>query len=105
MAADPTAAQLAREARKAQNAGLIVRAYMLYAEAVRLDPNNVSYLTNREALAPLAHMMAQAGFQSEQKNVDELLPAAANQPPSSTYCNIRYWVKPSKSASCAPRPS
>lgn len=80
VASDPTAAQLAREARKAQNAGLIVRAYMLYAEAARLDPSNASYLANRESLAPLARMMNQAGFQSEEKSGDQLRQAAANQP-------------------------
>ncbi len=79
--ADPTAAQLAREARKAQNAGLIVRAWMLYTEAARLDPNNASYVTNREALAPLARMMAQAGFQTEPESVDQLRQAAANETP------------------------
>jgi len=80
MVADPTAAQLAREARKAQNAGLIVRAWILYAEAARLDPKNASYLTKRDALAPLARTMSQAGFQSEQKTVEELLQAAADEP-------------------------
>ena len=80
VASDPTAAQLAREARKAQNAGLIVRAYMLYTEAARLDPSNASYLANRESLAPLARMMNQAGFQSEEKSGDQLRQAAANQP-------------------------
>ena len=80
MAADPTAGQLAREARAAQNAGLIVRAWMLYAEAARLDPKNVSYLTNREALAPLAHMMMQAGFQSEAGTAEQTRQAVAGEP-------------------------
>ncbi len=79
-AADPSAAQLAREARKAQNAGLIVRAWMLYTEAARLDPNNASYAENREALAPLARMMSKAGFQSEEKSIQELRQAAAHEP-------------------------
>jgi general secretion pathway protein D len=79
-AADPTAAQLAREARKAQNAGLIVRSWMLYTEAARLDPSNVSYATNRDALAPLARMMAKAGFQTESQNLSGLRQAAAAEP-------------------------
>ena len=79
-AADPTAAQLAREARKAQNAGLIVRAWMLYADAARLDPTNVSYATNREALAPLARLMAKAGFQAESQRASEPAKAAAAEP-------------------------
>ena len=38
--AEATAPQLAREARKAQNAGLVVRAWMLYSEAARIDLNS-----------------------------------------------------------------
>jgi general secretion pathway protein D len=80
LAADPTAAQFAREARKAQNAGLVVRAWMLYTEAAQLDPKNASYVMNREALAPLALMMSKAGVQTEGTTVDELRQAAAAEP-------------------------
>src|SRR5580658_2806942 len=63
--AEATASQLAREARKAQNAGLVVRAWMLYSEAARLDPANPTFRTERDALAPFARMLAQAGVQTE----------------------------------------
>ncbi len=53
---------------------------MLYSEAARLDPNNASYAENREALAPLARMMSKAGFQSEEKSIQELRQAAVNEP-------------------------
>jgi general secretion pathway protein D len=53
---------------------------MLYTEASRLDPKNISYLTNREALAPLARTMSQAGVQADNKTMDELRQAAANEP-------------------------
>src|SRR5271170_2896383 len=45
--AEPTASQLAREARKAQNAGLVVRAWILYSEAARIDPANPTFRTER----------------------------------------------------------
>jgi general secretion pathway protein D len=77
---DPTAAQLAREARKAQNAGLVVRAWMLYSEAARLDPANPAFRTERDALAPFARMLAQTGVQSEESPLSELREAVANEP-------------------------
>ena len=79
-AAEPTASQLAHEARKAQNAGLVVRAWMLYSEAARLDPANAAYRAERDALAPFARMLAQAGVQTEESPLSELSKAAVNEP-------------------------
>jgi general secretion pathway protein D len=59
-AGNPIAARLAREAKKAQNSGQLVRAYMLYSEAAIRDPGNPSYRVNRDAIAPLAHLLTQA---------------------------------------------
>jgi general secretion pathway protein D len=78
--AEATAPQLAREARKAQNAGLVVRAWMLYSEAARIDPANPAYRTERDALAPFARMLAQAGVQTEESSLSELRGAAVNAP-------------------------
>jgi general secretion pathway protein D len=79
-AAEATASQLAHEARKAQNAGLVIRAWMLYSEAARLDPGNAAYRTERDALAPFARMLAQAGVQTEDSPLSELSQAAVNEP-------------------------
>ena len=78
--AEPTASQLAREARKAQNAGLVVRAWMLYSEAARIDPANPAFRAERDALAPFAHMLAQTGVQTEDSPLSELRASAANAP-------------------------
>lgn len=79
-AADPTASQLAREARKAQNAGLVVRAWMLYSEAARVDPANPAFRAERDALAPFARMLTQAGVQTEGSPLSDLRAAAENEP-------------------------
>ena len=57
---DPTAARLAKQARKAQDAGQLVRAYLLYAEAAVRDPNNAEYKVQRDAIAPLAKLLTKA---------------------------------------------
>ena len=57
-AGNTVAARLAKEARKAQNEGRLVRAYLLFAEASVRDPRNTSYAANREALAPLAKLLS-----------------------------------------------
>src|SRR5580658_6547950 len=77
--AEATASQLAREARKAQNAGLVVRAWMLYSEAARLDPANPAFRAERDALAPFARMLIQAGVQTEDNPLSELRAEAANE--------------------------
>lgn len=56
-AASSTAAQLAREARQAEHAGHLVRAYFLYAQASAEDPKNTIYRQKRDFLAPLAHTL------------------------------------------------
>ncbi len=54
------AAQLARLARKAQDSGQTVRAFLLFSEASAKDPRNSSYRANRDALAPAAHILTQS---------------------------------------------
>jgi len=80
---EPTAAQCAHEAAKARDSGLIVRAWMLYSEAARLDPANSSYRTDRDALAPFARMLTQTGVETEQTPLKDLRAAAAAPPPQS----------------------
>jgi general secretion pathway protein D len=60
-AAEQTAAQLFREAQKAEQAGQTVRAYLLYAQAAAKDPQNMTYWSRAQALRPIA-VMAQPGI-------------------------------------------
>jgi general secretion pathway protein D len=77
-AGDPVAARLAKEARQAQNAGRVVRAYMLFAEAAVRDPHNASYAANREALAPLAKLLSSQHV--EDADISEDIKAAEANP-------------------------
>jgi general secretion pathway protein D len=51
------AKRLAERARSARDAGEIVRAYLLYNEAARLDPSEASYPASRDGLAPAANLL------------------------------------------------
>ena len=63
-AADDTiAARLAKKARKAQDHGQLVRAYLLYAEAAARDPQKTEYRVRRDAIAPLAKLLTKAYVQ------------------------------------------
>jgi general secretion pathway protein D len=59
-AADTTAARLAQEGRQAEDAGHLVRAYFLYAEATAREPGNSSYRSKRDLLAPIAQLLTKA---------------------------------------------
>jgi hypothetical protein len=69
-ATDPAAARLAKQARKEQDAGHIVRAYMLYAEAAARDPQNTSYKVNRDAIEPLAKLLTKAEVEKPDISAD-----------------------------------
>jgi general secretion pathway protein D len=56
-ASNVVAARLAKQARHEQDAGRLVRAYLLYAEAATRDPQTPSYAVNRDAIAPLAKLL------------------------------------------------
>ena len=62
--ADPVAARLAKEARRAENQGQLVRAYMLFAEAAARDPKNVSYAVSRDAVEPLAKLLSKSDVET-----------------------------------------
>jgi type II secretory pathway component GspD/PulD (secretin) len=62
-AGDPAAVRLAKQAEKARDAGHLVRAYMLYAEAAARDPQNATYRAERDAIAPLAKLLTKAQVQ------------------------------------------
>ncbi len=62
--ANQVAARLARQAKKAQDSGQIVRAYLLYAEAAARDPQNQTYRAERDALASAAKLLTKADIQT-----------------------------------------
>jgi general secretion pathway protein D len=55
-AAGVDAEHLAKEAAKAEKAGQIVQAYLLYAEAAAASPKNMLYWSHAQALRPLAEL-------------------------------------------------
>ncbi|HEX4771795.1 MAG TPA: type II and III secretion system protein [Bryobacteraceae bacterium] len=67
---DPVAARLAKEARKAQDTGQVVRAYLLFTEAAARDPHSVSYAVQRDAMKPLADLMTKANIVSPKVSSD-----------------------------------
>ncbi|HEX4168801.1 MAG TPA: type II and III secretion system protein [Bryobacteraceae bacterium] len=79
LAADNTAvaARLARLARKAEDSGQIVRAYLLFGEAAARDPHNPTYRENHEALAPAVKLLTKAHI--EQANVADDVLTAENE--------------------------
>jgi hypothetical protein len=56
--AEKTAGRLFKEGQKAERAGDIVRAYLLYSQAVALDPANTGYWLRTQALRPHAALLA-----------------------------------------------
>lgn len=62
--ANQVADRLARQAKKAQDSGQIVRAYLLYAEAAARDPQNQTYRAERDALASAAKLLTKADIQT-----------------------------------------
>lgn len=57
-AGSPTAAQLAKEAKKAERSGDVVRAYLLYSQAAALDPKQPQYWSHAVALRTRATLDA-----------------------------------------------
>ena len=76
---DPVAAKLARSAKQARDSGRLVRAYMLFAEAAALDPQNPSYSANRDALEPLAKLLSKANVEDTASIPDEIRAAEGSR--------------------------
>lgn len=57
-AAEPTAAELFKEGRKAERAGDVVRAYLLYTQAAAKDPGRKKYWARSESLRTQAALKA-----------------------------------------------
>lgn len=58
LATEPSAAQLYKEGRKAERAGDIVKAYLLYSQAAAKDPTNRKYWAHSQALRTRAALQA-----------------------------------------------
>ncbi|MBV8809944.1 MAG: hypothetical protein JO033_14830 [Acidobacteriaceae bacterium] len=69
-ATDPVAQELAKQARKEQDAGHLVQAYMLYAEAAARDPQNTSYKVDRDAIEPLAKLLSKVEVEKPDISAD-----------------------------------
>ena len=57
MAAATPAEQLFQQAQKAERAGEVVKAYLLYAQAAAADPTNTGYWSHAQALRPAASLL------------------------------------------------
>ena len=74
-AADPDARRLADQARKAERAGQVVQAYLLYSQASARDPQNLEYFNRAQALRVKAALIADK--QLPQAGIIRSVPAAA----------------------------
>ena len=54
----PTAAQLFAQGQKAEKAGRMAEAYLLYSEAAAKDPKNETYWVRSQAVRPRASLEA-----------------------------------------------
>jgi hypothetical protein len=75
-AGEPKAAKLYAEALRAERAGEVVRAYLLYSEAAALDPDDPRYWARSQALRSQAVLKAGA-FPTLESKVEEPVAAAA----------------------------
>jgi len=55
-----TAEQLFKDAQKAERAGQILRAYVLYSQAAAADPSNLDYWERAQGLRPIAALLKDA---------------------------------------------
>jgi general secretion pathway protein D len=67
-----TAEQLFKDAQKAERAGQILRAYVLYAEAAAADPTNVDYWEKAQALRPMASLLKDSEHPPTEISADKI---------------------------------
>jgi len=68
LAGEPSAGSLYRAGRKAERAGDVVRAYLLYSQAAARDPKNPKYWTHSQALRTQASLKAKPLPKRDDKN-------------------------------------
>ncbi|MGE5644828.1 MAG: type II secretion system protein GspD [Acidobacteriota bacterium] len=74
---EPKASQLYDEGRRAERAGDVVRAYLLYSQAAALDPTDQRYWIRSQALRTQAALKAKAMPKPDQPQGEETSPAEA----------------------------
>ena len=75
-AASDTADHLYKAAQKAERAGDLLQAYLLYSRASTLDPKNVQYAAKKAALRGIALVSAREELGPDPANPDTAAPAA-----------------------------
>jgi general secretion pathway protein D len=93
---EDVARQLAARALKAQVSGETVRAYLLFAEAVKRDPRNPTYRTGRDSLETAAKLLRDNDIESADVSTDikEAEQAADNPgPPALEPAAALDWSK------------
>ncbi len=82
-AGNPVAARLAKAARRAQDHGEVVRAYLLFAEAAARDPQTPAYAVSRDAMKPLADLMTKSNIESgTHKDIEDDIRSAEHPIPA-----------------------
>jgi type II secretory pathway component GspD/PulD (secretin) len=79
LAAEPTASDLYRQARKAERAGQVVQAYLLYSEAAAKDPSHPEYSARAQALQIRAALKAHAMPATDSTGKTTLVPPEAKE--------------------------
>jgi len=81
LAAEPKASDLYRQGRKAERAGEIVQAYLLYSEAAAKDPSRLEYRTRAQSLQIRAALKAHAMPARDASGKTSLEPAEVTPSP------------------------
>ncbi len=76
-AGEPSAADLFAKARKAEKAGRMVEAYLLYSDAFAKEPDNQEYWSKAQLIRPLAEVQAKPPLRL---NAHGLKPAGEDEP-------------------------
>jgi hypothetical protein len=92
-AAGPTAAELFARGRKAEKAGHMTEAYLLYSEAAAMDPQNLDYWQRSLAVRPLAELEGQS-ISLAPSGQPSLEPPAPPAPPPEDNSDTRIVLPP-----------
>jgi len=92
-AAGPSAAELFAKGRKAEKAGHMTEAYVLYSEAAAMEPRNLDYWARSLAVRPLAELEGQAAMPPGSGPASPPQPAADAAPPQDN-ADTRFALPP-----------
>ena len=90
------AARLAKLAKKAEDSGQTVRAYMLFAEAAARDPESLTWRANRDALEPAVKLLTKAQVETADiaPDIAAAEKEAAQGPPPLERISPAEWQHP-----------